>query len=256
MLIDSHCHLNSLSKIAREDVISSSKSNYCFIDSSIDLNSAKASLAISSKYNFVYSALGFHPFSGKSFSPTVVRDYEKLIRDNKKIVAIGEIGLDYKADFPVQAQEDILSAFIELAKSKGLPVMIHNRWQDTKILDILDKFYSNYRKVVFHCFSHSQDFLAKIIEREGFVSFSLNILRKKEEILESLGKCPIEKLLLETDSPYMRVDNKPSTPLDIDKTYARAAEIKGISREELEGAISLNIRELFPEIICLKKRFS
>jgi len=249
MLIDSHCHLNSLSKITREEVISSSNSNYCFVDSSIDLNSSKVSLEISSQYDFVYSALGFHPFSGKSFSPTVIRNYEKLINDNKKVVAIGEIGLDCKADFSAQAQEDILAVFIELAKSKDLPVVIHNRRQDTKILDILDKFYSSYRKVVFHCFSYGRDFLAKIIERKGFISFSLNILRRKDEITQSLKGCPLDKLILETDSPYMRVNGKPSTPLDIDKTYSMAAEIKGISKEGLEDVISSNINRLFPEIL-------
>lgn len=249
MLIDAHCHLNSLSKITREDVISSSNSSYCFIDSGIDLNSSKISLELSGKYDCVYSTLGFHPFSGKNFSPAVVRDYEKLIDDNKKVVAIGEIGLDYKADSSAQLQEDILAAFVELAKSKNLPVMIHNRWQDTKILDILDKFYSSYKKVVFHCFSYSQDFLAKIIERSGFVSFSLNILRKKEEITQSLKSCPLDKLILESDSPYMRVGGKPSTPLDIDKTYKTAAEIKGIGKEELEEAVFLNIKELFPGIL-------
>ena len=248
MLIDSHCHLNSLSKITRNDVISSSDNNYCFIDSSIDLNSSTISLELSSKYDCVYSALGFHPFSGKSFSPTVVRDYQKLIGDNKKVVAIGEIGLDYKADFSAKLQEDILSAFIELAKNRGLPVMIHNRWQDTKILDILDKFYLDYGKVVFHCFSYSQDFLAEIIKRKGFVSFSLNILRKKQEILQSLKSCPLDRLLLETDSPYMHIDGKPSTPLDIKKTYQIAAEIKGVSEKSLEDAISSNINILFPEI--------
>lgn len=248
MLIDSHCHLNCLSKIAREDVIASSNRNYCFIDSSINLDSSRISLEISAKHDFVYSALGFHPFSGKSFLPTVVRDYELLIADNKRVVAIGEIGLDYKADFPAKAQEDILSAFIELAKSKGLPVMIHNRWPDSKILDILDKFYSNYQAVVFHCFSYDQDFLAKIIERRGFISFSLNILRKKQELSESLRRCPIDKLLLETDSPYMRLNGKPSTPLDIEKVYTSAAEIKGIRQEELERAVSRNIKELFPRI--------
>ena len=103
--------------------------------------------------------------------------------------------------------------------------------------------------MVFHCFSYDQDFLAKIIERGGFISFSLNILRKREEISKSLKSCPIEKLLLETDSPYMRVAGKPSTPLDIDKTYKRAAEIRGISKEELESAVSSNIGELFPEIL-------
>ena len=248
MLIDSHCHLNSFSKITREDIMSSIKSDYCFIDSSIDLNSSTISLELSSKYKCVYSALGFHAFSSKSFSPMVVRDYEKLIDDNKKVVAIGEIGIDYKADFSAKLQEDILSAFIGLAKNRGLPVMIHNRWQDTKILDILDKFYLNYEKVVFHCFSYSQDFLAEIIKRKGFVSFSLNILRKKQEILQSLKSCPLDRLLLETDSPYMRLNGKPSTPLDIEKTYQAAAEAKGVSKEELEGAVFLNIKELFPKI--------
>jgi len=248
MLVDSHCHLNSLSKITREDIISSSGNGYCFIDSSIDLNSSKISLDISSQSDFVYSALGFHPFSGKSFSQSLVKEYEKLIDSNKKIVAIGEIGLDYKAESSIEIQEDILSAFIELAKGKNLPVMIHNRWQDNKILDILDKFYSDYSKVVFHCFSFGPDLLSKIIEKGGFVSFSLNILRKKEEITQSLVKCPMNNLIFETDSPYMRLSGKPSTPLDIDKTYKAAAEIKGISEEELEGAVSLNIEKLFPEI--------
>ncbi|MCK4912140.1 MAG: TatD family hydrolase [Candidatus Omnitrophica bacterium] len=248
MLIDSHCHLNSLSKLTREDVISSSKGKCRFIDSSIDLNSSKVSLETSSQNDFVYSALGFHPFSGKSFSQEVVREYEKLLNQNKKIVAIGEIGLDYKADSSVEMQEDILSTFIKLAKNRDLPIMIHNRWQDGKILDILDNFYSNYERIVFHCFSSGPDFLAKIIERKGFVSFSLNILRKKEEITQSLANCPRSNLLLETDSPYMRLSGKPSTPLDINKTYKVAAEIKGISEEELEEAVSLNAEKLFPEI--------
>jgi len=249
MLIDSHCHLNSLSKIAREDVMSSSGSGYCFIDSSIDLNSSKLSLEISSQNDFVYSALGFHPFSLKTFSQEVLKEYEKLIDSNKKIIAIGEIGLDYKADFSVEIQEEVLSAFIELAKNRNLPIMLHNRWQDNKILDILDNFYSDYSKVVFHCFSSGPDVLAKIIEKGGFVSFSLNILRKKQEITQSLVNCPNNNLLLETDSPYMRLAGKPSIPLDIDKTYKTAAEIKAISQEELEKEVSLNIGKLFPEII-------
>jgi len=249
MLIDSHCHLNSLSKITRDDLISSSGASYRFIDSSIDLNSSKISLEISNQNDFVYSALGFHPFSIKSFSKSLVGEYKKLIDNNKKIIAIGEIGLDYKADFPVEVQEDVLSAFVELAKSENLPIMIHNRWQDDKILDILDKFYSSYEKVVFHCFSSGPDFLARIIERGGFISFSLNILRKKEEITQSLMSCPKSNLILETDSPYMRLSGKPSTPLDINKTYKTAAEIKRISEEELKGSVSLNIGKLFPGII-------
>ena len=246
MLVDTHCHLNSLSKIAREEVIASSGNNYCFIDSSIDLNSAKASVELSRQYDFVYSSLGFHPFSGEEFLSSTINDYTKLIDENEKVVAIGEIGLDFKAPILPQEQEDILSVFIRLAKSKDLPIILHNRWEDTKILDILDKFYSGYDKVIFHCFSYAEDFLEKIIERGGFVSFSLNILRKKEDILSSLKCCPLNRLLLETDSPYMRIKGNPSTPIDITKTYLRAAEIKGVSEQELEEAVFSNIRGLFP----------
>ena len=249
MLVDAHCHLNSLSKIIREDVIASSSNNYCFIDSSIDLNSARASIELSRQYDFVYSSLGFHPFSGEEFSSSTIDDYIKLIDENEKVAAIGEIGLDFKAPISPQQQEDILSAFIQLAKSKDLPVILHNRWEDTKMLDVLDKFYSKYDKVIFHCFSYDKDFLEKIIERGGFASFSLNILRKKEDIISSLKSCPLDRLLLETDSPYMRVGKEPSTPLDIVKIYSAAAEIKGISKEELEAAIFSNVRGLFPNHI-------
>lgn len=227
----------------------SSPGGYRFIDSSIDLNSSKISLELSGRYKSVYSALGFHPFSVKSFSASIVSDYAVLIDKSEKVAAIGEIGLDHKAGVSFQEQEEVLSLFIGLARDKNLPVMIHNRWPDTRILAILDKFYSKYEKVVFHCFSYGPDFLAKIVEKGGFVSFSLNILRKKEEIIRSLEVCPLERIILETDSPYMRINGKPSTPLDIDKVYQAAAKIKGISREELVNAVRLNIKELFPGVV-------
>lgn len=248
MLVDVHCHLNSLSKIIREEVIASSSNNYYFVDSSIDLNSAKASIEISNQHNFVYSSLGFHPFSGKEFLASTINEYIKMVEENEKVIAIGEIGLDFKAPIPSQVQEDILSDFIRLAKSKELPVILHNRWEDAKMLDVLDKFYSNYEKVIFHCFSYDKKFLEKIIERGGFASFSLNILRNKEDIISSLKACPLNRVLLETDSPYMRVKGTPSTPTDINKTYLRAAEIKEVSEKELAEAVFSNIKGLFPKI--------
>jgi len=77
------------------------------------------------------------------------------------------------------------------------------------------------------------------------VSFSLNILRKSNKILTSLENCPLENLLLETDSPYMRIKDKPSTPLDIVKVYERAAQIKAVAREKLEEQVFLNAQKAF-----------
>jgi len=253
MLIDAHCHFNSLSTDIRDNLISSCRDDYCFIDSSIDTKSSLESAALSEKYSFVYTSLGFHPFCGREYTPEVIAEYKNLIDANKKIVAVGEIGLDYKAQIPLEEQVTILTKFIGLAKDKDLAIVIHSRFDPSvslkagysKILNILDGFFSTYQKVIFHCFSYSSEFLEEIIEREGFVSFSLNILRKNKDIISSLKKCPLSSLLLETDSPYMRVKNIPSNPLDIIKVYSQAALIKGVEEERLRETVISNASRLF-----------
>jgi len=245
MLVDSHCHLNSLSERTAKGVIDSRKSNYIFFDSSIDFESSLKSIFLSKKFDFIYTALGFHPFSCDKFSDSLLGDYQNLITENRKIIAIGEVGLDYKADVPLDRQEKILERFLDLAKNNSLPVLIHNRLQDERILDILDSFFQDYKRVVFHCFSYSSQFLDKIIKKQGNVSFSLNILRENKKILSSLKSCPIENMLLETDSPYMRIDNVYSSPLDIDKVYAFVSSLKEVDRGNLELEVFNNIKKLF-----------
>ncbi|MBN3040180.1 MAG: TatD family hydrolase [Candidatus Omnitrophica bacterium] len=255
MFIDSHCHFNSLSKIAREETASFCKDTFlcCFIDSSIDVNSSLASNALSQYYGFIYTSLGFHPFSAGIFCGEVIETYEALIKENKKIVAIGEIGLDYKADKSQEVQEEVFKAFIRLAKRHNLPVIIHNRLdpasdnnkKQPRVLEILGQFYPSFEKVIFHCFSYGPDILKPIIKKSGFVSFSLNVLRNKSEIIRSLEECPLENLLLETDSPYMKIKERNSTPLDIDKVYAKVSQAKGINEDKLKEQIVANIHRAF-----------
>lgn len=245
MLIDTHCHFNSLSSKAKGEALSNGLDKHFIIDSSIEGKSSLASNELSKKYDFVYTSLGFHPFCVKDFNLEVLEGYEKLIDSNEKIVAVGEIGLDYKADEPLKNQEDIFRMFIKLAKKKELPIVIHNRLDDERVLNILDSLYQDYKQVVFHCFSYSTKFLEKILERKGFVSFSLNILRKNKDILESLKMCPIENILFETDSPYMCLKGSSTTPLDIDKVYAFAAQIKGIQQKSLEDKVIENVKKVF-----------
>jgi len=253
MLIDSHCHLNNLSEITRKQALATSGSDYCFIDSSIDLKSSLVSSQLSATHQQVYTSLGFHPLSGEGFKDQTKEDYENLIKKNNKIIAVGEIGLDYKAAISAKEQEAIFRTFIKIAKANDLPITIHNRIDPSgdklkppqRALEIIDEFYQSYERVIFHCFSHSVEILEKIIKKAGFVSFSLNILRKSNKILTSLENCPLENLLLETDSPYMRIKDKPSTPLDIVKVYERAAQIKAVAREKLEEQVFLNAQKAF-----------
>jgi TatD DNase family protein len=245
MLIDTHCHLNSLSQENRRQVIQSCSSGYVLINSSIDLQSSKESLRLCGDHSFIYSALGFHPFSACQYDPQILRQYKELALNHNKVVAIGEIGLDYKADISLEKQEEIFRKFIELADNLSLPIVIHNRLEGFGALRVLDDYLSSYENVIFHCFSYSQEFLDKIIAKGGYVSFSLNILRGSAKIIASLRKCPLENLLLETDSPYMRLEGKPSTPLDIDKVYKFAAKTKDIEQKELEDIVFTNARKVF-----------
>lgn len=245
MLIDTHCHFNSLSRNLKDELLSQGLGNYSLIDSSIDRASSSASVSFSKQYDFVYTSLGFHPFCAKKFTLDILAEYKKLIEENRKIVSIGEIGLDYKADSALEEQEDVLRHFIQLARANNLPVVIHNRLNNFRVINILDEFYQNYENVVFHCFSYSGEFLEKILERGGFVSFSLNVLRKNKEITSSLKRCPLENMLLETDSPYMKIKGNSSTPLDIDKVYAFSAFVKEIEQKELEKIVLSNAKRVF-----------
>ncbi|MFA5271676.1 MAG: TatD family hydrolase [Candidatus Omnitrophota bacterium] len=245
MLIDAHCHINSLNKSTLNDVLVSASDNYIFLDSSINVDSARLSLEINSKYPSVYSAIGFHPFSVKEFSDITIETYKKMLRENKKILAIGEIGLDETAQVPHDEQEKILKRFFWLAKDAGLPVLIHNRLKEPKIFAMLDDFFASYEKVIFHCFSYDYEMLQRITDKGGFVSFSLNILRKKKAIIDSFMRCPLENLLLETDSPYMKINDRPSTPLDIKEVYSLAASVRKIPAKDLEEAVLANFKKAF-----------
>jgi len=252
MLIDSHCHFNSLSRAKRQEFISL-KPDILLIDSSIDVNSSLASVHLSREYDFIYSSLGFHPFCADNFSDEVLTSYRKLIDDGERIVSIGEVGLDYKAEATLDKQVLVFSSFLELAKEKELPVIIHNRTDPANpdsfdVLEVIDRYFGNYKKIVFHCFSYSTQFLTKIAEKGAFISFSLNILRNKTDIIESLKACPLNNLLLETDSPYMRIKGESSTPLDIDKVYSYTADIRALKQDELKEIVLSNAKRVFSKL--------
>ena len=245
MFIDAHCHINSLGIEETDNIASTCRSNHIFIDSSINFQSTLNSLQLSNKYPCIYSAIGFHPFSVKEFNESTISNYEKVLHQNKKIVAIGEIGLDETAKISHEAQEKILKAFLRLAKDVDLPVLIHNRLKEPAIFNILDDFFISYEKVVFHCFSYNYEMLKRITQRGGYVSFSLNILRKKKDIIDSLINCPLENILLETDSPYMKVDGRASSPLDIEAVYSFAATTKKLKLQGLKEAVCANANKVF-----------
>ena len=244
MLIDAHCHINSLVSDTVKPVLGK-KDGYLFVDVSIDTESSLKSLGLSEKYSFICSSLGFHPLADEEFSLATIERYREFIEDNPNVVAIGEVGLDYKARLSSLEQSNIFREFIKLSLELKLPIMLHNRWHDDVIFGILDDYLPDYRNVIFHCFSEDVHFLERILAKNGNVSFSLNILRKKRKIDEALKEIPLDNLLLETDSPYMKVYGEYSTPLDIEKVYNYAARAKNVSLDEIESAVYSNAKRVF-----------
>jgi Tat protein secretion system quality control protein TatD with DNase activity len=113
------------------------------------------------------------------------------------------------------------------------------------VFDILDEFFKSYEKVIFHCFSYDWQLLQRLTDKGGIASFSLNILRKNKDIIDSLAKCPLKNLLLETDSPYMKINGKPSSPFDIKLVYDFTASVKKILLKDLEGIVADNFNRVF-----------
>ena len=161
MLIDSHCHINALSAAQRADLFSRDLAEYRFVDSTVDMESVCNSLTLSQWYPGVMTSVGFHPLSGEQYHANTISEYQAVIDQNKKIVAIGEIGFDYKSPVPFPRQEEIFRAFVELAYRNNLPVILHNRVDRNMlfqggtpyILNVLNELVTSYEALMFHCFS-------------------------------------------------------------------------------------------------------
>ena len=217
MLVDTHCHLNfkAFKKDTSEIIKRAEKNSICkIIIPGAKLDSSITAVKIAKKYSNCYAAVGIHPHHAKDFSSDT---YEKLLTlaKNDKVVAIGEIGLDYHqyTNYPPVSdrnkilQEELLLIQLDVARILNLPVIFHARDSQDDLLDFLEEYIINtgYRmKGVFHCFEGNQNHLIKALTLGFYVGYDGNITYEENSRLRELIKqTPLEKLLLETDSPYL-----------------------------------------------------
>ncbi len=207
MFIDTHAHLfypNFEGEL--DEIISRAKQNnidYIMVPAT-DLKTAEEVIDLTEKYEMVYGAVGIHPHDTKNWTSSLISKIEKLAK-NKKIVAIGEIGLDYYYDFsPKEKQIEAFKAQIELALKHDLPVIIHNRDSDEDVMEIIRSYCGSGLKAQFHCFNGSLNDAMELVGMNYMISFTGNITFKKADNLRKiLQHIPPENLLLETDSPFM-----------------------------------------------------
>jgi len=250
MLIDTHCHLDfpEFDK-DRDEVLKRAKNaGICYIiNIGSSLAGSKKSLELSQQYDFIYATVGIHPHEADSFDKQQEQSLKGLL-GQQKVVAVGEIGLDYFKNYSkAQNQQSMFVSLVKLAGEFNLPLVIHTRQAEDDTLKVLKEF--KVQKAVVHCFSGDEAFLNKCLDLGFFISFTCNITYKKADNLRKLvSLTPLERLLLETDAPFLPPHdlrgerNEPASVLDLAKEISR---IKQISPEEVAGKTTQNAKAFF-----------
>lgn len=219
------------------------------INCGASLDGARKSVELSNQYKFIYSAVGIHPENAGEYNLQVEEEFHKLVLGNSKIKAIGEIGLDYywAENPPREVQKEVFIKQMQLAEELQLPVIIHDRDAHKDTLDIMKKFPKV--KGVVHCFSGSVEFARECLELGYYIGFTGVITFKNaKKIIEVAMEVPLDKMLVETDAPYMApVPNrgKRNQSNYILSIIEKLAEIKGIEEKDLSEIFINNTKNLF-----------
>lgn len=248
-MIDSHCHLTYIENIDSEIAEWKRKGVKAVVTSALDISEAKKSVSLRENYpDFVFVCLGLHPSDIDNFTGEKIKEYIEFIKKNReKIVAIGEVGLDYnwlKEKSKQEESKEIFVRFIELSKELDLPMVIHSRDAMRDTLDILKK--QDAEKVMLHCFSGNEATLKIALELGYLISYATNICWTKKHP-HLAAQTPLEQMLLETDSPWLDPDSreKNNRPWKIAKSAEIIAMIRNATREDVLSIASENARKFF-----------
>jgi len=248
MFFDTHSHLNFPQFEADlPSVVARAKQNKVsdILVVGTDAESNRKAVRIASEYN-LWSALGLHP-SDIETDTTSLPGIKELL-PNDRVVAIGEIGLDYACAVDRSRQIASFHTFLKTAKSLGLPVIIHSRDAAEDTLNALRQ--AGPTKGVWHCFSGDVNLAEEVLDLGFFISFTANITYRKNEALRQVVRAvPLERLLLETDCPVVyargREGEFKASPADVARSLKGAAALKGISQEKIAEATTENAKRLF-----------
>ena len=251
MLFDTHAHMDDRAFDADRDALLSSLRSQgvgLLMNPGCSLASSRAASELSRKYPFVYAAAGSHPDTANEVDDTVLEEYRRLVRSNPKIKAIGEIGLDYHyEDIPREIQKRAFRAQMALAQELNLPVIVHEREAHQDGMDIASEFPSV--TGVFHCFSGSAEMAKWLIARGWYIGFTgVLTFKNARKALEVAASIPLDRIVLETDCPYMSPEPFRGRRNDPGRLYRMAeslASLRGLSREEVEAVTLENGKRLY-----------
>ena len=254
MITDSHCHLDYSNLYNQlDDVVRRAEYNQVkyLLTICTTLKSFEKIKLIVEKYKNIYGTFGIHPHESKKYTNIDSQFIFKLKKKYKKIIGIGETGLDFyynHSDKKIQKKSFV--EHISAASQLNIPVIVHSRNAETDTYEIIksEKKNSNL-KVLIHCFTGSKDFAKKLIDLNCYISVSgIITFKNSAELADTVSSIPIENLLVETDSPYLApipYRGKSNEPSYIVHTVEKLSQIKNVSKEYVMSNTTNNFKRLF-----------
>ena len=248
-IFDSHAHYNDEQfDIDRDSLLASlpEAGIVGIINCGTDVRSSLDSIAMAEKYPFVYAACGYHPESALDFADDNLADIEKML-SHEKCVAVGEIGLEYHYDFvPKDVQKYVFEKHLELAVKYDMPVIVHDREAHADTMELLKKYRP---KGVLHCYSGSAEMAKEVLNLGMYIGLGGAVTFKNAvKPVEVAQMIPADRLLLETDCPYMApvpMRGKRNNSAYIEYVAEKIADIRNVSPQEILDITAENTRKLF-----------
>lgn len=252
-IINTHSHVNMLRETNIDEAIQNAIDNkiVTIVPSSSAQDIFDTDKFIK-KYNDVYGYVGVFPEEVKDFSDKTLSDMEEIIKNNPKIIGIGEIGLDYYWDKSFkELQKEVFIKQIEFANQMNLPLNIHSREAHLDTLEILKKYNKN-STAIMHCFSGSLEFARECIKEGIYIALGGVVTFKNAKKTKEVAKnIPLEYLLLETDDPYLApvpFRGKENQPMYVKYVAEEIASLRGITTEEVAKTSTENAKKIFKNI--------
>ncbi len=257
LCVDSHAHISGEEYDAdRDEVIERARAaGVCAI---LNIGSGEPAsgvferaIEVAEQYENVYAAIGIHPHDAHLFDEGVAAQLEQLLGGGSRLVALGEIGLDYHYDHsPRDAQRKVFARQLRLARDLALPVIIHSREADAETIEILrNEWQGSVRGGVMHCFGGSASMAEDALQLGMMISFAGNITFKNAENLRDAARyVPLERLLIETDCPYLTpvpFRGKRNEPARVVEVARQLAELKNLPVEEIGRITTNNFSQMF-----------
>ena len=251
MLFDTHAHMDDRAFDEDREVLLARLPEQgigLLMNPGCSLASSRDAVALAARYDYIYAAVGSHPDAADEVTPAVLDEYRMLCKRNPKVRAIGEIGLDYHyEDVPRQRQQEAFRAQMGLAAELTLPVIVHEREAHEDGLRIVEEFPSV--KGVFHCYSGSAEMAKWLVSRGWYIGFTgVLTFKNARKAVETAAAIPLDRIVLETDCPYMSPEPFRGRRNDPGRLYRMAealAQIRDLPVEKIHEITMENGKRLY-----------